>query len=124
MPRTTCGWAGLLSGGHVGADRGGHRGVGPHWAVALLGARARPDGRLCMALTLSILYRGPLSSCTYACGYCPFAKHTETREEHERDRLALERFVGWAGERLGRPVARAFTAPGAAPQPPHSLQDL
>ena len=25
-------------------------------------------------MNLSILYRGPLSSCNYACGYCPFAK--------------------------------------------------
>ena len=30
-------------------------------------------------MNLSILYRGPLSSCNYACGYCPFAKRTETR---------------------------------------------
>ena len=44
---------------------------------------------------LSILYRGPLSSCNYGCPYCPFAKHTETAAEHEHDRLALERFVAW-----------------------------
>ncbi|HEX9413554.1 MAG TPA: STM4011 family radical SAM protein, partial [Ktedonobacterales bacterium] len=67
-----------------------------------------------MALTLSILYRGPLSSCNYACGYCPFAKHTETREEHERDRLALERFVGWVGERRGDAISVLFTPWGEA----------
>lgn len=44
-------------------------------------------------MKLSILYRGSLSSCNYGCEYCPFAKHTETREEHEQDRLSLERFV-------------------------------
>jgi MoaA/NifB/PqqE/SkfB family radical SAM enzyme len=67
-----------------------------------------------MALTLSILYRGPLSSCNYACGYCPFAKHTETREEHERDRLALERFVGWVGERRDDAISVLFTPWGEA----------
>lgn len=44
-------------------------------------------------MKLSILYRGSLSSCNYGCDYCPFAKHVETREEHEQDRLALTRFV-------------------------------
>ena len=27
---------------------------------------------------LSLMYRGPLASCNYGCGYCPFAKHHET----------------------------------------------
>ena len=31
-------------------------------------------------MNLSILYRGPLSSCNYGCEYCPFAKHRETRD--------------------------------------------
>lgn len=44
---------------------------------------------------LTILYRGPLSSCNYGCPYCPFAKRTETAAEHEADRVALERFVTW-----------------------------
>jgi hypothetical protein len=47
-----------------------------------------------VALSLSILYRGPLSSCNYACGYCPFAKRRETAAELARDREALARFVG------------------------------
>jgi len=59
-----------------------------------------------MALTLSILYRGPLSSCNYDCAYCPFAKRRESAEELEVDRQALERFVDWtalrpAEDRLG-----------------------
>lgn len=59
-----------------------------------------------MALNLSILYRGPLSSCNYACSYCPFAKRRESIEELARDRAALERFVAWvaarpASDRLG-----------------------
>jgi hypothetical protein len=59
-----------------------------------------------MALNLSILYRGPLSSCNYACGYCPFAKRHETAGELALDREALARFVAWAearppGDRIG-----------------------
>ena len=46
-------------------------------------------------MDLSILYRGPLSSCNYGCPYCPFAKHIETREEHERDEAALKRFINF-----------------------------
>lgn len=46
-------------------------------------------------MNLSILYRGPLSSCNYGCTYCPFAKHTETDEEHAADDAALIRFVEW-----------------------------
>ena len=52
-----------------------------------------------MPLTLSILYRGPLSSCNYDCAYCPFAKHRETAEELERDRAALDRFTTWIERR-------------------------
>src|SRR4051794_23498032 len=52
-----------------------------------------------MALSLSILYRGPLSSCNYDCGYCPFAKRRETAAELDRDRAALGRFVDWVAAR-------------------------
>ncbi len=51
-----------------------------------------------MALNVSILYRGPLSSCNYGCTYCPFAKHRETREELEVDRQSLNRFVRFVEE--------------------------
>lgn len=44
---------------------------------------------------LTVLYRGPLSSCNYGCPYCPFAKRRESPEEHEADRAALTRFVAW-----------------------------
>lgn len=46
-------------------------------------------------MTLSILYRGPLSSCNYGCEYCPFAKHHETDEEHANDAAKLTRFLHW-----------------------------
>ena len=38
---------------------------------------------------LSILYRGPLSSCNYGCEYCPFAKREESRAELEARGLAI-----------------------------------
>jgi MoaA/NifB/PqqE/SkfB family radical SAM enzyme len=63
--------------------------------------------------TLSILYRGPLSSCNYACPYCPFAKHKESRAEHEKDRLALERFETWVAAQ-SRPIRVLFTPWGEA----------
>jgi sulfatase maturation enzyme AslB (radical SAM superfamily) len=65
-------------------------------------------------MNLSILYRGPLSSCNYGCTYCPFAKHTETRQEHEADRQALERFVAWIAERQQDQIGILFTPWGEA----------
>lgn len=50
-------------------------------------------------MELTLLYRGPLKSCNYGCGYCPFAKHPATREEEAADRAGLERFVGWCRNR-------------------------
>lgn len=66
--------------------------------MALLDECKEAHGGLCVAMsssTLTILYRGPLSSCNYACNYCPFAKREETDEELETDRAALERFLTW-----------------------------
>jgi MoaA/NifB/PqqE/SkfB family radical SAM enzyme len=67
-----------------------------------------------MALTLSILYRGPLSSCNYACDYCPFAKRQETPAELAVDRAALERFVGWCAEHAEYRLGVLFTPWGEA----------
>ena len=67
-----------------------------------------------MALTLSILYRGPLSSCNYACDYCPFAKRRESAAELADDRRALERFVAWAEGRAGDRLSILFTPWGEA----------
>lgn len=47
----------------------------------------------------SILYRGPLTSCNYACTYCPFAKKTNSREELEEDARCLNKFVEWVSSR-------------------------
>lgn len=51
-----------------------------------------------MALNLSLLYRGPLSSCNYDCSYCPFAKRHETAAQLRVDREALERFEDWCAD--------------------------
>lgn len=67
-----------------------------------------------MALDLSILYRGPLVSCNYACPYCPFAKRTETPAEQAADRDALSRFVDWVAARLGDRFGILFTPWGEA----------
>jgi MoaA/NifB/PqqE/SkfB family radical SAM enzyme len=65
-------------------------------------------------MNLSILYRGPLSSCNYGCEYCPFAKHRETDEEHEADGRALERFLQWVEGRRQDRISVFFTPWGEA----------
>jgi MoaA/NifB/PqqE/SkfB family radical SAM enzyme len=45
---------------------------------------------------LTLLYRGSLASCNYACSYCPFAKRRDTRATLARDAAELARFVAWA----------------------------
>jgi hypothetical protein len=65
-------------------------------------------------MKLTILYRGPLSSCNYGCDYCPFAKHRESAEEHERDRRALVRFVDWVAGRAEDQISVFFTPWGEA----------
>lgn len=52
-----------------------------------------------MRASWSILYRGPLSSCNYACDYCPFAKTHNTREELQDDEMRLNRFTQWVKTR-------------------------
>lgn len=46
-------------------------------------------------MRLTVLYRGPLSSCNYDCHYCPFAKQVDSRQELLHDQACLERFVDW-----------------------------
>ncbi len=67
-----------------------------------------------MALDLTLLYRGPLSSCNYDCHYCPFAKHHETADELAADQRALERFIGWTAERHEDRLSLFFTPWGEA----------
>ncbi len=65
-------------------------------------------------MDLSILYRGPLSSCNYGCEYCPFAKHSETTSEHREDERALNRFVSWISSRTSDNISILFTPWGEA----------
>ena len=46
-------------------------------------------------IDLSILYRGPLASCNYACDYCPFAKQRDSATELRVDFEALTQFLQW-----------------------------
>ena len=48
---------------------------------------------------LTVLWRGSLASCNYGCGYCPFAKTTDSRDTLADDQRALERFESWAESR-------------------------
>ncbi|SEO56137.1 Radical SAM superfamily enzyme, MoaA/NifB/PqqE/SkfB family [Methylobacterium sp. ap11] len=63
---------------------------------------------------LDILYRGPLSSCNYACPYCPFAKRRDSRETLARDARQLARFVAWAEGQTQRSLGILFTPWGEA----------
>ncbi len=63
--------------------------------------------------TWNILYRGTLSSCNYACAYCPFAKTKNTREELAADAADLQRFVQWVAGRKER-IGILFTPWGEA----------
>jgi sulfatase maturation enzyme AslB (radical SAM superfamily) len=65
-------------------------------------------------MKLSILYRGSLSSCNYACHYCPFAKHQESIAEHARDAAALERFLAWISAQTNLEISVFFTPYGEA----------
>jgi MoaA/NifB/PqqE/SkfB family radical SAM enzyme len=63
--------------------------------------------------TWNILYRGSLSSCNYACNYCPFAKTANTRAELHQDELELERFINWV-EAQSRRIGILITPWGEA----------
>jgi MoaA/NifB/PqqE/SkfB family radical SAM enzyme len=65
-------------------------------------------------MKLSLLYRGPLSSCNYGCPYCPFAKHAETDTEHAADAAALERFLEWVERQEEHRLSVFFTPWGEA----------
>jgi hypothetical protein len=60
-------------------------------------------------VNLSILYRGPLSSCNYDCPYCPFAKRQDPPELLRQDRDALARFVAWAEQTVDVQLSVLFT---------------
>lgn len=65
-------------------------------------------------MRLTILYRGPLSSCNYDCGYCPFAKQVSSQDELENDRQSLTRFVQWLKDHPQHQIGILFTPWGEA----------
>ena len=67
-----------------------------------------------MSLDLHFYYRGSLSSCNYACDYCPFAKTKNSRAELEADADDLRRFVGWVAGRKQDRLSVMFTPWGEA----------
>ncbi|MEM7626047.1 MAG: STM4011 family radical SAM protein [Planctomycetota bacterium] len=67
-----------------------------------------------MALDISILYRGELSGCNYACGYCPFAKRTDEPAHLRVDQSQVERFVSWVKGRRHDRLGVFFTPWGEA----------
>ena len=62
---------------------------------------------------LSLLYRGTLASCNYACGYCPFAKKQDSRAALARDAREVARFTGWVATQQ-RSISVLFTPWGEA----------
>nr|WP_263635153.1 STM4011 family radical SAM protein [Janthinobacterium lividum] len=63
--------------------------------------------------TLSLLYRGTLASCNYACGYCPFAKKRDSRATLARDAREVARFTSWVAAQK-RDISVLFTPWGEA----------
>jgi len=64
-------------------------------------------------LNLSILYRGPLKSCNYGCGYCTLARGS-TAADHAEDEAFLARLVAWAAGRGDDRISVFFTPAGEA----------
>lgn len=65
-------------------------------------------------MTYQILYRGSLSSCNYACDYCPFAKTTNTAAQLRHDENQLTRFVDWIEAQDSHQFGLLFTPWGEA----------
>ena len=57
---------------------------------------------------LSLLYRGTLASCNYACSYCPFAKKQDSRAALARDAREVARFTDWVAQQ-NRAISVLFT---------------
>ncbi|MCY1014948.1 STM4011 family radical SAM protein [Pyxidicoccus sp. MSG2] len=65
-------------------------------------------------MKLTVLYRGPLSSCNYGCEYCPFGKWKQSEEELAKDREDLARFMAWVESRTDLRLSVFFTPWGEA----------
>lgn len=65
-------------------------------------------------MTLSILYRGVLSSCNYDCPYCPFAKRKDSRSTLATDAQQVQRFVQYVQQHTEIQFKLFFTPWGEA----------
>jgi MoaA/NifB/PqqE/SkfB family radical SAM enzyme len=65
-------------------------------------------------MNLTFLYRGPLKSCNFGCGYCPFAKSRASAEERQADRQALYRLAHWLENTPEHTFSLFFTPWGEA----------
>jgi hypothetical protein len=65
-------------------------------------------------VNLSVMYRGPLTSCNFRCHYCPFAKRKETEAQLTRDQASLQRFSTWIGHQNEHRWKILFTPWGEA----------
>jgi MoaA/NifB/PqqE/SkfB family radical SAM enzyme len=80
-----------------------------------------------MAVNLTFLYRGPLKSCNYNCGYCPFPKEGASDRLLDQDRESLYHFVDWIRQLQGICCSILFTPWGEAltyPWYPESIHQL
>lgn len=63
---------------------------------------------------VTLLYRGPLASCNYTCGYCPFPQRTADGSCVAADREQAARFVEWLAAQTARRWSVFFTPQGEA----------
>ncbi len=63
-------------------------------------------------MKLTVLYRGELSSCNYACNYCPFAKRRDSRAQLQRDRVELQKVCRLVTSSATATMARVVHATG------------
>jgi len=65
-------------------------------------------------MKLSVMYRGPLTSCNYQCDYCPFSKRQESEAQLQRDQVSLARFTDWIQTQSNHQWKILFTPWGEA----------
>lgn len=59
----------------------------------------------------TLYYRGKLGACNYGCSYCPFRKREALKEELERDRDGLYRFLEWIKSDKGQQIKNIMFLP-------------
>ncbi|MFD1261838.1 STM4011 family radical SAM protein [Entomomonas asaccharolytica] len=65
-------------------------------------------------INLTVMYRGALETCNYACDYCPFAKRKETKQKKIEDIVGLDNFINWIAKQTDINFNVFFTPWGEA----------